>query len=147
MGQNPGMATKDDPSDGRQDVLTSLPHARPTRRSAKRDIARSGATANAGSDGEAKPAGQRAPKRTKRATTAAERGGAASSGAAPDAPPRPRPQVPPAGYATQREDAPAPMRRGELVSTAVEAVGELAQFGVTAGLHGLRSALRRLPRP
>jgi hypothetical protein len=143
MGQNPVMATKDEASDGRRDVLTALPRARPTRRSAKRDGARPRAAANAPSNDNSKPAAGPARKRPKKATATAKPASAPRAAARP-----PRPQVPPAGYATPRAEEPAsPLRPAELVTTAVEAVGELAQVGVTVGLQGLRSALRRLPRP
>jgi hypothetical protein len=33
------------------------------------------------------------------------------------------------------------------VSTALQAVGEVAQVGATVGVQGVRSALRRLGRP
>jgi hypothetical protein len=56
--------------------------------------------------------------------------------------------VPPAGYATERGTRTD--RRGgtgELVTTAFQAVGELAQIGVTVGGQAVRSALSRIPRP
>jgi hypothetical protein len=103
------MGTTDRPSGAARDVLSALPHTRPTRRSAKRDATRGG------------PA----------------RGDETA-----------RPKVPAAGYATpEPAEPPDALRGGALVTTAVEAVGELAQVGVTLGVHGLRSALRRLPRP
>jgi hypothetical protein len=53
--------------------------------------------------------------------------------------------VPPAGYAAPRAGkAGGP---GDLMGTAVQAAGELAEIGATLAGQALRSALRRLPRP
>ncbi len=95
--------------------------------------ARAGA-ARAGGAGQAKPAAHSKPgARTKPATTAA--------------PPRPAmSKIPPAGYATPRGDDDVP-HGAELVTTAVQAVGELAHIGLAAGGRALKSALGRLPRP
>jgi hypothetical protein len=54
--------------------------------------------------------------------------------------------VPPAGYATPQADDDGP-RGADLVTTAVQAAGELAQIGIAAGGRALKSALDRLPRP
>jgi hypothetical protein len=40
-----------------------------------------------------------------------------------------------------------PQRGAEIVTTAVQAAGELAQIGVTVGAELLRRAARRIPRP
>ena len=58
--------------------------------------------------------------------------------------------MPPAGYATGAGSAQTGGERagtGELVSTALQAVGELAQLGAAVGGQAVRSALRRIPRP
>jgi hypothetical protein len=53
--------------------------------------------------------------------------------------------VPPAGYAAPKAGkASGP---GDLMGTAVQAAGELAEIGATLAGQALRSALRRLPRP
>src|SRR3954470_5751056 len=74
-----------------------------------------------------------------RSTTAA---GAPGAGAATEA------TVPPAGYATP---APPSRRRGPdpfaLVTTTVQAAGEIAQIGATLWGQAMRSAINRLPRP
>jgi hypothetical protein len=168
------MATKDGHSSGRHEVLTALPHARPTRRSSKRGAREADGD---GSGGEAaaaptapgkrttaakqpahgkRPAAKRASARPK-APAAAERGsraGADSAAAgrtaasASAAEPRVRPPVPPSGYATPRDAPPGgALGPGELVTTTVQAAGELAQVGVTLGVQALRSALRRLGGP
>ena len=67
--------------------------------------------------------------------------------AAKAAPPRAiTSKIPPAGYATPRGDDGVP-HGAELVTTAVQAAGELAQIGLAAGGRALKSALGRLPRP
>jgi hypothetical protein len=104
-------------ADGDRDVLSSLPRTRPERRSAKRDAPARKPRAKAA----AKPSARRKP--------------------APKAVPKRK--VPPAGYAVPRHESPVGSGTGELVSTAVQAFGELANLGGRA----LRDALGRLPKP
>jgi hypothetical protein len=127
-----------------RDVLSSLPSRRPTRRSAKRGgpapkttgdatVPPAAETQAAAPKPKAKPRPKAAPKAKARATPKAER---------PPASPPP----PPAGWAAprpEREDA----SRGELLGTAVQAVGELTQIGLSYGARTLRQALSRLPKP
>jgi hypothetical protein len=115
-----------DPSSGadEREVFAGLPNARPHRRSAKRDRP---ATAKAEPAAKAKPKAKAASK--PKAKPAAE----------------PAAKVPPAGYATPRpDDVP---RGADLIGTAVQAAGELAQIGIAAGGRALKSAFERLPRP
>jgi hypothetical protein len=147
------MASSDPTSgpDGERDVLRSLPNARPQRRSAKRD--RAGGTAKAAAPAPtkakapparpkaAKPAAGAAKAKPKPRTTAK-----ASAAAKPRAGARAS-QIPPAGYATPRPDDDGVPRGVDLVTTAVQAAGELAQIGLAAGGRALKSALGRLPRP
>jgi hypothetical protein len=63
----------------------------------------------------------------------------------PAAPRRPRPPAPP-----PPPEPPAhrgPPTGGALVTTAVQAAGELAQIGLSAGVRVARRAARRFPRP
>ena len=163
LGHNLAMPPSDSEANGTdRDVLTSLPRTRPARRSAKRDRpARAGAGASAASGSspatpkaapsraKAKPASPRA----KSPTTARSRTAATAK---PRAAARPTPApakaasasaVPPAGYATE---APA-HRHGPdpfaVVTTAVQAAGEIAQIGATLWGQAMRSAISRLPRP
>jgi hypothetical protein len=108
-------------ADGDRDVLSSLPRTRPERRSAKRD---------------APPKPKPRPKPVAKASV--RRKPAPSRRAAP-----PRSKVPPAGYAVPKHDSPVGSGTGELVATAVQAFGELANLGGRA----LRDALGRLPKP
>jgi hypothetical protein len=143
------MASSDPTSGGGdRDVFGSLPNTRPQRRSAKRD--RGGATgkpaaatqspaakpkARAGASARAKPAAARA-------KPSAEAKPAPGAGSAPAAS-----KIPPAGYATPRPADDGVPRGADLVTTAVQAAGELAQIGLAAGGRALKSALERLPRP
>jgi hypothetical protein len=107
-------------ADGDREVLSSLPRTRPERRSAKRA---------------ARPAA--GPKPAPRARKPAARATRPARSAAP------RREVPPAGYAVPRDASPVNAGGGELVGTAIQALGELAGLGTRV----LRDALGRLPRP
>jgi hypothetical protein len=135
------MASSDPPSGGDREVLASLPNSRPTRRSAKRDGGGRERAAAAAGDGAARAAGKAAPKAKRAAPRAAAKAGAGAKRAAPTAAP-----IPPAGYATPRSDDDRPSG-ADLVTTAVQAAGELTHIAMAAGGHALKSALQRLPRP
>jgi hypothetical protein len=146
--QNPAMALSDPPSGpgGERDVFGSLPNTRPQRRSPKR--ARPGATAKAAAPAPVKARATAAkPKsakpKAKPRTTAKARPAAKprATAAAPAA------NIPPAGYATPRPEDGGVPRGADLITTAVQAAGELAQIGLAAGGRALKSALERLPRP
>jgi hypothetical protein len=138
------MASSDPTSgaDGEGDVFGSLPNARPQRRSAKRGSA--GATAKAAVSAPAKTKATAKPKATAakprsakpKAKPAAKRRAEAAAS-----------KIPPAGYATPRPGDDGVPRGADLVTTAVQAAGELAQIGLAAGGRALKSALERLPRP
>lgn len=114
------------PDEETPDVLSSLPRTRPQRRSAKRDAPKKAAPAK-----KPAPAKATAKKRT-RAKPPIE--------AVP-------PQIPQAGFAppSDTQDRPAPSGV-ELVGTAIQAAGELAQIGAAVGKQALRGALGRLGR-
>jgi hypothetical protein len=106
-------------------VLGSLPSTRPTRLGGDR---RAGAKPKVSKPKAAKPkaAKPRAMPKPKAAATSA----------------------PPAGWQVPSDDA---ARRdggpAEIVTTAVQAAGELAQIGLTVGGQILKRAARRIPRP
>jgi hypothetical protein len=149
------MASSDPPSgpDGERDVFGSLPNARPQRRSAKRD--RPGARAKAASPAAATAKATAAKPKSAKPTAAKPKAKAkprTTAKAKPAAKPRaataaPASNIPPAGYATPRPDDDGVPRGADLVTTAVQAAGELAQIGLAAGGRALKSALERLPRP
>jgi hypothetical protein len=144
--QNLAMASSDSPSggDGDRDVFGSLPNARPQRRSAKRD--RPGAKAKPAAPASVKAKAPAAKAKSKpaaaKAKAKAKPRAAAKAGATAGAS-----QIPPAGYATPRPDDDGVPRGADLVTTAVQAAGELAQIGIAAGGRALKSAFERLPRP
>jgi hypothetical protein len=162
------MASSDSSSGGSgdRDVFGSLPNTRPQRRSARRDRAgaqakpaasgpaEAGAAPKAKAAARAKPAAKAAPPRATTSKSASRAKPAAQAKPAPAAQPAaeaapPRAgtsKIPPAGYATPRGDDDVP-HGAELVTTAVQAAGELAQIGLAAGGRALKSALGRLPRP
>ena len=103
----------DDPT---PDVLSSLPRTRPQRRSAKRDAA---------PKARAKPKPKPKPKAAPKPRAAARK-------------------IPPAGFAPPPDSASRPAPGAvEIVGTAIQAAGELAQIGLAIGGQALRSALRR----
>jgi hypothetical protein len=110
--------------------------------------------ARAGAAAQAKPATRAKPAARGGAAAAAKPAAKATSPSASTAKPAtdaaaPRAsasKIPPAGYATPRGDDGAP-HGAELVTTVVQAAGELAQIGLAAGGRALKSALGRLPRP
>lgn len=137
------MATTDSGKSGDQDVFGSLPSSRPQRRSAKR----ASASAAKAKTTTAKPKATTAKAAAKPKPKAAAKPKAKAKAEAAQRPqPKPRSTVPPAGYATPRADE-VPSGRGDLLGTAVQAAGEIAQIGVAAGTRALSSALKRLPRP
>jgi hypothetical protein len=114
-------------------VLGNLPAQRPQRLGGRREPAGKRAAA-------APEAGVRTrPVPTPSAKTRA------TAAAAPSPPARPRPvaSAPPPRPESRR----GPPRGTELVTTAVQAAGELAQIGLTAGGRALKRAVDRIPRP
>jgi hypothetical protein len=119
-------------------VLGSLPSTRPeriggTRRAATAPTDEAIAKVK---PGKAKPAKAKA-KRSKAKPKAAKVKPVKRVVPGPEAPPKPQPARRPDG----RPSGP------EVVTTAVQAAGELAQIGVTVGGRLLRRAARRIPRP
>ena len=120
---------------GDQSVLGTLPSTRPTRIGGERRAAK--------------------PARATRSSTAAAT--TSSSARATKAKSKKAPQSPTAATqrkatAAQRPAAPPPPPRQDngrpgAVTTAVQAVGELAQIGATVGSQLLKRAAKRIPRP
>jgi hypothetical protein len=119
-----------DDRDGAE-VLKSLPSRRPQRRSTRRDGAKPkrAAAPKAAKPAAARPAARRKPAASRK--PAGVRPSAATSRVSST--PAKRPALPPEGL--------------ELVGTAVQAAGELAQLGLTLGTKALRGAVSRIPRP
>lgn len=119
-----------------KDVLSSLPRSRPERRSTKRDGARA-------SRPKAKPATKPTPKpaaaskpKAKPKVGHATRPSAATRRARAETAKTPSPKA----------EQVAPADR-DIVTTTVQAAGELARIGLTVGTQIVREATRRLPKP
>jgi hypothetical protein len=122
--------------DNGRDVMSSLPSRRPQRRTARRDAAAKGTATR--------------PK--KPAANASARPKAArprpKTASAPRKPAGVRPSAATDAAASKPDQRPAQAPEGiELVGTAIQAAGELAQLGLTLGTKALRGAVRRIPRP
>jgi hypothetical protein len=144
------VSNGDSNSGNGRDVLSNLPSTRPQRRSPKRDGART--TGPKATRATAAKAGGTGARSSGRAAAGAGSRAAAGRGAAakrPDQRGANRGPVAAQGYQGQAADRTPiePPSATEMMAAAVEAAGELAQFGVTVGERVLRSALRRLPRP
>src|SRR3954452_22428784 len=117
------------PEDQPPDVLSSLPRTRPQRRSAKRDSA-----------------AKSAPKRPAANGANAAPDPHAKTGPKPRNAPReaPEPRIPPAGFQPLPDKTERPLPTGvELIGTAIQAAGELAQIGLAVGRQALGSGLGR----
>jgi hypothetical protein len=133
------MASSDlSPGGDEREVLAGLPNARPQRRSAKRDRPARASTARRTTGAKAEPKAASKPKTATKPKAAAKPKTADKPNVEPAA------KVPPAGWATPRDDAP---HGADLIGTAVQAAGELAGIGISAGGRALKSAVQRLPRP
>ena len=130
---SPGMSEdKQDSGDAANrapsgDVMSSLPRTRPQRPSRRR-----AGDGGAGRGGPRRAQAKRAPAASARPRPAGVRPSAATK-AATKAPPPKRPPNPPSGT--------------DLVGTAVQAAGELAELGLSLGARALRDAVKRIPRP
>jgi len=149
-------------------VMGNLPSTRPTRMARRRDgepVSGSGETeakprpkaaaktarkpARATPKAVGKPAAKTAPKSKAAAGTKARAGKKAAgskpravrSGSRSLAAAKEKPRTP------RRRPAAEPPKGAELVTTAVQATGELAKIGLTLGSQALKRAARRLPKP
>src|SRR4051794_22319427 len=163
------MAENSTPPDSTSgDVMSSLPHRRPNRRSERRNQAgtaskrgpRAASTAKPATSkpNAAKPATKKAPARSPKPRIASGSSPAAAPGAVPfdnEPPPKARiraerPAIPGGGRTRPPEpgSVPPPATSGpELVETAIKATGELAQIGLRLSSELVKNAVRRLPRP
>ncbi len=113
--------------------MSSLPRTRPQRPSRRRASGRTGEPKAKGAPrAAAKPAAKGPRAASARPKPAGVRPSAATK-AASQPPPTKRPPSPPSGT--------------DLVGTAVQAAGELAQLGLTLGTRALRDVVKRVPRP
>jgi hypothetical protein len=134
-----GVSDRDAPNSGNsRDVLSSLPSTRPQRRSPKRD-------------------GSKQANPRSKAAGAPRAGAARAGGAAKPRPPAAGPRrqsaragktVAAQGYHPVSDTTPVEPPTGtEILASAVQAAGDVAQFGLTIGERLLRAAASRLPKP
>jgi hypothetical protein len=146
------MTPPDEPERGR-DVLSSLPSSRPQRASARRGTGAAKGRKPAAAGSAAKPRAVASKAKAKARPAAKAKPKSATTRAKAGAGARPKAVRPSAATrrarvdAPQADRAPAPPAGAELVTTAVQAAGELAQIGLTLGTQALRGALSRIPRP
>jgi hypothetical protein len=143
-------------------VMGNLPSTRPTRMARRRD----GEPVSGAGEAEPKPRPEAAAKTARKPTRAtpkavgrpaakstpkskAAAGSKAGSGSKPRAVRSGSPSLDAAKTprARKRAPAPAPPKGAELVTTAVQATGELAKIGLTLGSQAIKRAARRLPKP
>jgi hypothetical protein len=101
------------------------------------------AAGTSASRAKARPAAKPRTATTAKATSKAKANTTAAEASKTATPPPP----PPAGWASAKEQPTLPSGPAELLGTAVQAVGELAQIGLTFGGQALKQALSRLNRP
>ena len=138
--------------DGTKSVMGNLPITRPARIGGRRE------GGNGAAEAKAKPKAAAAKPRAK---AAAKPKPAAAAKPKPAAAAKPKPAASkpravrsgspalkskPARERPKPEPA-KPPGRTELVTTAVQAAGELAQIGLTLGGQAVKRAVRRLPKP
>jgi hypothetical protein len=143
MSDKSGKAKKSKAStEAQPSVLASLPSTRPERLG-RRAPAKAAAT-------KPKAAAAKPKAKASKAKAATKRAAASKPRAAVKPAPTPAAAPPPRRTALPRpEDGrrPTPPSGSELVTTAIQAAGELARIGVTVGMQALKQAARRLPRP
>src|SRR3954466_2691535 len=147
-------------SDKRKDeagVLGSPPATRPTGLRAER--ARDAGQGRPAKAAKPKPKAAGKPRAVKKTTTEPAPATPSAPAAEPSVPHRPRPVragAPALAESTQRarseaheplEPGAAPPSGTELVTTAVQAAGELAQIGLKLSGRALKRAVDRLPKP
>ena len=144
----------EDKAEPAKSVMGNLSSTRPTRMARRRDGDPVSGSAGAKPEPKPKAAPKRAPK--PKAVAAKSSGAkpkaatAKSSGAKPKAVRSGSPSLDAAKKqprAASKPAAPEPPKGTELVTTAVQATGELAKIGLTLGSQALKRAARRIPKP
>lgn len=135
-----------EPSDGKRagEVLSSLPSTRPQRRSARRSKPEG---SRARPSAAARPSSPRPAARKPRAKAAKQAAGGRPAAVRPSVATKRAREPGPRPRSNAAHKPPAQPEGLELVTTAVQAAGELAQLGLTVGVRALRGAVSRLPRP
>jgi hypothetical protein len=139
-------------------VMGNLPSTRPQRMARRRDgepVSRETAPARSAPKAKAKPKPARPTRATPKA--AGKPAAPAKPKAAATAPAASKPRAVRSGSPSldaakrhkppSRQPAPSPPSGTELVTTAVQATGELAKIGLTLGGQALKRAVDRQPKP
>ena len=140
--------TEKDKSKPSKSVMGNLPSTRPTRMGRRRD----GDPVSKPTRATPKAVGKPATKATARPKAEGRAAAKPKAGAASQKPRAVRSGSPSLDAAkkkprARRQPAPMPPKGTELVTTAVQATGELAKIGLTLGSQALKRAARRLPKP
>ena len=135
-----------------KNVMGNLPSTRPTRMARRRDgqPAANGTAKPKPAPAKAKPKASAAKAKPTRATPKAAGKPAEAAAPKPRAVRSGSPSLDAAKKPSRkprREPAPTPPKGAELVTTAVQATGELAKIGLTLGGQALKRAVDRLPKP
>jgi hypothetical protein len=148
------MSDEDDAKPAKS-VMGNLPATRPTRMARRRDGEPVSRTEEAPAPARAKP-GPKAAAKTKAKPAAKTKAGTGAAKAGGDGAKKPRavrsgsPSLAAAkkeSKGRRRAPAPEPPKGAEIVTTAVQATGELAKIGLTLGGQALKRAAKRLPKP
>ena len=142
MAEKSGKKTKKKAAKADTGVLGNLPATRPTRLGGDRRGATPRASSRPAAASAAKTAAATKPKAVKpKATKPKVRTNAGTA-------PKP-PAAPPKGWQTPDQDGrkSGPPGGAEIVTTAVQAAGEIAQLGLAVGGQILKRAAGRIPRP
>ena len=133
----------DDKAKRSKSVMGNLPSTRPTRMARRRD----GDPVSGAGESKAKPRPKATPKTARKPTRATPKAAGSkpravrSGSPSLDAAKKQKPRAP------RRAPAAEPPKGAELVTTAVQATGELAKIGLTIGGQALKRAVDRLPKP
>jgi hypothetical protein len=137
------MTERPEPPGG--EVLSSLPSTRPQRRSARRTSGEKAARPQAA---KAKGTGAKATSRPRAKAAGPKAGARPRAKAKSGRPTAVRPSAATKAAGTQPRRRPPQTPQGvELVGTAIQAAGELAQLGLQLSTRALAGAVRRIPRP
>ena len=150
MAEKSGKKKTKKAAKGETGVLGNLSATRPSRLGGDRRSSRPAAAATAKTSAAAKPAAAAKPTAAAQPKPAAKPKAATKpkvrtlEGTAPKPP-----SAPPAGWQTPDRDGrkSGPPKGTEIVGTAVQAAGEIAQLGLTVGGQLLKRAAGRIPRP
>ena len=130
------MASKD----ASKSVMGNLPNTRPARIGGRRERTDRAAAAKPATTGAMPKTGSK-PRAVRSGSPALKAAKDKKAASAPQSKPQSRPTP------RSKSQPASPPKGTELVTTAVQAAGELAQIGLTLGGQAVKRAVRRLPKP